>query len=62
MTLKLVPKEEQVKRDVQGRRRKDREKVRNKKELSEKRRIERILANDAFDEIEQRNKELEGKY
>lgn len=62
MTLKLVPKEEQVKRDVQGRRRKDREKVRNKKELSEKRRIERIIANDAFNKIEQRNKELEGKY
>jgi len=62
MTLTLVPKEDQVGPHMGGKRKLYREKENKKKEVAEKRRIERIRAKDAFDEIEQRNRQIEGKY
>lgn len=56
MTLELVPVEDVVSKEMGGRRRLYRTREEKRKELEEKRRIARIRANDAFDEIEKWNK------
>lgn len=62
MVLTLVPEEDQVGTSMRGHKRLYRDKEQKKKDVAEKRRVERLIANAVFDEIEERNKQLEGKY